>query len=132
MPVLQAGRDPFSGGVQTASVTIAQSDPIPPAARSMTFVTGPNSHDFIGSLNGMVLPCQLPLSSSSSQHFAVDVSAYAGQFGALRFTSVIPTLVPFNNLYLDNMAFVPEPSVAYPLALGVLPHGGRPWKNRQK
>ncbi len=119
-PVLQAGRDPFTGESQNAPVAIAQSGLIPADAQWMTFFTGPSSHDFSVSFNGTVLPWQLLTVASSSQLYRVDVSACAGQSGELRFTSLIPALVPFNNLYLDNIVFVPEPSGAALIIIGGL------------
>ncbi|HEY9170864.1 MAG TPA: hypothetical protein VI136_01110 [Verrucomicrobiae bacterium] len=120
-PVLQAGRAPSGTGLNT-SVAIAQSGFVPADARSMTFITGPFSHDFTVSFGANVLSCHLLSASSASRLYGVDVSLLAGQFGELRFTSLIPALVPFNNLYLDQIGFsaqpIPEPDVLSLLCIG--------------
>ena len=85
---------------------------IPTTARSLTYVA---SGAILVAFNGQLLPSIAISREGSYPVWEVDIAAYTGQSGELRFTSPWLTTGGLDDIRFSSTA-IPEPSV---LALGV-------------
>lgn len=113
-----------------ADASLAQSGTVPNDAKSLRFSavtsTGPLAVSFSGQSLPVVLLLSYPLLSVSSvtcSDYGVDVSAFSGQTGELRFTAQSGGYIG-NNSYLDSIQFssvpIPEPSGRHMMGLGAV------------
>jgi hypothetical protein len=114
--VLQPGFDPFGSG-QNVGASISQTGLVPASAQSLQFkafiADSALASDFSVSFAGHNLALVTLGTSSNYTLYGADVSAFAGQVGAVTIAaSAQPNIAPY---YFDSFVFspssVPEPSV---------------------
>jgi len=116
------------GTSPSQSAAIAQTGQVPDAARALTFFAQ------IGGLqitfNGQLIPYTGIGSGPNYTIWGCDVSAFAGQTGELRFTTLPNTSALIDNIQFSDQS-VPEPGVFGVSALGALLVGWRfLWRRR--
>jgi hypothetical protein len=122
--LLQGGT--LGGGLTTGNTngaSIFQTGQIPTTSQSLTYL---GSGAILVTFNGQLLPSIAISNATTYTVWGVDISAYAGQSGELRFTSPwVPSPLFFPGLgLLDDIRFspaaIPEPSALVLCSLGVL------------
>ncbi len=107
----------FPGSLPNESAAIAQTGQVPGTAKSLTFFGQ------IGGLQvtfgGQVLPYEAIGTGANYTIYSCDISAFAGQTGELRFTTL-----PNTSAFIDSIQLspdpIPEPGVLTLSALGAL------------
>ena len=112
--VLQAGQDPFSLRPAVVNASISQVGLVPANAQSLQLKTAGTSYGIVSvSFAGQNLPLvALETSNPNYTLYGANISAFAGQSGALTFTAST-AVNPDNTAELDSIVFstqsIPEP-----------------------
>jgi len=116
--VLQAGSD---SSLIPVNASIVQTGFVPSGTESIQLLSSGARNGFTVTLNGQQINMIVLGTENGYSLYGGDVSAFAGQSAALAITALSAPSSPAN-LYLDSISFssqgVPEPSVAYLLAIG--------------
>jgi len=128
----------LTAGVGGHTVSISQTGLIPVSATSILFQASggnPGGFTFQVSFGGQYLNYSSISAGSNYTLYGADISAFAGQSGALNF-SVASIGSNFGYSYLDAIQFssspVPEPGVLGFFALGGVLFGLRRWKHTSR
>lgn len=119
------GQDPGTGPNQAAA--IAQTGQLPSTVESLRFYAQLGSLQI--TFNGQLIPYTAIGSGADYTIYGCDISAFAGQTGELRFTTLPNTSALIDNIQFSNLP-VPEPSVFAVSALGALLVGRRVLRRR--
>jgi len=126
--LLQGGTYPF----QPLTATISQTGLVPVSAVSLLFAAQPGPGALDVSFGGQSLNFSAISTGPNYTLFGADISAFAGQTGALGFSALLD-IDQSNNWNIDNIQFssspVPEPSVLALSGLGGLLLACRRWKH---